>query len=264
MIHQAAGQNIWMACISTQRPSNVSKITKHGSFTWYVCPAESEAYSAAGASSVIEVEGNIVAARNRAIADAAANGCSYCLQISDDVTRFVEYDSSTTLHAVPFSYVLNKMASFAKGNVHLIGLSIQINTRNYKPSYYTINKLVVNDCIMINASQRFDEQADLKEDYDMFLTLTTKGYRVVRLDNLAGAFPHRENKGGANTYRTFFREQRCNLYILDKWKSLVRTHRTRVNQIEVVYKHLPQFPAIGAASAGKRSTALRSPALAKP
>jgi len=256
------GKEIWMACISTQRPSNVPKISKHDSFTWYVCPNEASAYTAAGAQSVVEVAGNIVAARNRAIADAAANHCEYCLQISDDVTRFVEYDNATTYHAVPFSYVLNKMTSFARGNVHLIGLSIQMNTRNYKPSYYTTNKLVVNDCIMIHTEQRFDEEADLKEDYDMFLTLTTRGYKVVRLDNLAGAFPHRENKGGANTYRTFFREQRCNLYILSKWKSLVRTHRTRVNQIEIVYKHLPKFPAIGSAAIRRPADASRSTALA--
>ena len=72
----------------------------------------------------------------------------------------------------------------------------------------------------------------------MFLTIVKKGWKVIRLDNLAGAFPHRENKGGANTYRNFFREQRCNNYIRNKWGAFVRDHKTRENQLEIVYSKL--------------------------
>lgn len=240
MIHNISGKPIWVACISTKRPENVQKIKKHIDPSWYVCPNEKKLYEANGAKGVVEVDGNIVAARNKAITDAKNNGCSLCLQLSDDVTRFYEFLNEKKAKPVDFDYVFKKMVAYAASDaVKLVGLSIQNNTRNYKKTFYTVNKLVVNDCVLIDTNFLYDEKADLKEDYDMFLSLTTRGHKVIRLDNLSGAFPHRENKGGANTYRNFFREQKCNSYILTKWKHLVRTHKTRVNQIEIMYKNLP-------------------------
>lgn len=241
MIYKISGIPIWAVCISTKRPSNVQKIKKHIDTSWYVCPNEKKAYEDQGAKNVIEVSGNIVAARNKAIIDAKLNKCSLCLQLSDDVTRFYEYLSETKAVTVNFDYVFKKMVHYATHeNVKLVGLSINQNARNYKKNYYTVNKLVVNDCILGDVNFLYDEKADLKEDYDMFLSLVTRGHKVVRIDNLAGAFPHRENKGGANTYRTFFREQKCNAYISNKWKHFVRTHKTRVNQLEIVYQNIPQ------------------------
>ena len=238
MIHQIGSKQIWVACISTKRPQNVAKIKKHINPSWYVCLAEKKDYESQGADNVNEVEGNIVVARNKSISDARDNKCSHCLQLSDDVTRFVEFQSEKKQRVVDFNYVFNKMVSYLKENVKLVGLSINANSRNYKPSYHMENRLVVNDCILVDSTITYDEKADLKEDYDMFLTIVKKGWKVIRLDNLAGAFPHRENKGGANTYRNFFREQRCNNYIRNKWGAFVRDHKTRENQLEIVYSKL--------------------------
>ena len=243
MLHEINGKKIWVACISHARPQNVEKIHKHIICTWYTKTKETDAYVSFGAKSVREIDGNIVVARNAAILEARNQGCDYCLQLSDDVSRFYEFISDKKAISVDFQYVFEKMASYLSPKCVLVGLSIQNNTRNYKKTFFTTNKLVVNDCVLINTKFLYDENANLKEDYDMFLTLVTKGHSVIRIDNLAGAFPHRENKGGANGYRNFFVEQKCNLYIFKKWKSLVRNHKTRVNQIEIDYKKLAKLAA---------------------
>jgi len=235
MLHKIDGRKIWAVCISTQRPTNVPKITKHIDTTWYVCPNETHQYKTNGASAVVEVDGNIVVARNRALADALANDCSHCLQLSDDVTKFIEFINLKKYVSVDFDYVIKKMIGAIGENIKLVGLSINDNPRNYKPSYYTKNKLIVNDCILADSRLVYDEKADLKEDYDMFLSIVTGKGSVMRLDNLSGSFPHRGNKGGANTYRNFFRELKCNDYIKNKWGALVKDHKTRDNQIEVNY-----------------------------
>jgi len=237
MVYNIDNTKVWLACISTKRPTNVRKIHKHCVPTFYTAKNEEHWYLLAGAKSVIEVDGNIVVARNKAIADAKANGCDYCLQLSDDVRRFLEFTSDKTKNVVTFGYVLRKIVGLGNG-YDLIGTSINHNPRNYKKSYFVKNRLVVNDCILIKSDLLYDEQANLKEDYDMFLQLMTTGRRVLRIDNIAGEFPHRENKGGANTYRTYDFEKSCNDYIISKWNGLIKAHPTRRNQVAIDYSKL--------------------------
>jgi hypothetical protein len=227
---------LYLACISTNRPENVVEIKKRTGldFTFYTKKGESEAYKKMGAVSVVEVDGNIVKARNKAISDA---GNYYCLQISDDyqyTNLITGIKGSYKRTKIEFIKAIGIMLKKAKEiNSAICGTSITDSVIHYKGKPFTVNKLVVNDCIIVRSGLIYDEKADLKEDYDMFCTCIKKGDLVLRFDCLQMKFPHRTNKGGANDYRTTEREHSCNLYVLNKHNGMLKNHKTRQGQIEI-------------------------------
>lgn len=227
---------LYLACISTNRPGNVQEIKKRTGldFTFYTRKGETELYKKNGANAVVEVDGNIVVARNKAISDAGAN---YCLQISDDyqytnlITGMKGNYKRTKIEFVKAIEIMLKKAK--ELNATVCGTSITDSVIHYQSKPYTINKLVVNDCIIVRPSLIYDERADLKEDYDMFCTCIKNKELVLRFDCLQMKFPHRTNKGGANDYRTKEKEQACNLYVLNKHFGMLQNHKTRKGQIQI-------------------------------
>lgn len=234
--------NIYCACISTNRPDNVKVLEERTGlkFTYYTRPNEKQKYLDAGASSVIEVDGNICKARNKAIRDA---GALICLQISDDYQYcniITGAKNNYKRTKIPFNkalqFMLDKFATV--DNASIAGTSITDSILHYTGKPIRINQLIVNDCILVKDGIQYDEKADLKEDYDMFVTQVRAGKNVVRFDCLQMKFPHRGNKGGANDYRTSEREQKCNMYVMMKHKGILEPHNTRKNQIQVNKKKL--------------------------
>lgn len=237
---------IWCACISTNRAANVSKIEERTGlkFTFYTREGESDSYKENGAQNVVEVDGNICRARNTAIADAEKLGLP-CLQISDDLKRvykFTGVKGNTTRKKWNFIEAITWMLKIWNKpevkNCRWAGTAITDALFHYQGIKVSQNKLVVNDCILLRDGIRFDEKADLKEDYDMFLTEYTSGRTVLRFDCVAIGFEHRENKGGANDYRTTEREKTCNDYLKLKWGDYIMEHDIREGQIKINYKLL--------------------------
>lgn len=230
-----------MACISTNRPANVPKLEKATGhkFTWFVKPGEEKDYRDAGASSVIEVDGNICVARNKAIHEA---GELTCLQISDDYksVAFITQENQVNIRTrASFDEALTQMVALHVGhNSSYTGVAITNSLLHYTGKTVDINKLIVNDCILIRSAICFDPLANLKEDYDMFVRTVTQGRICLRINYMQMDFPHRNNKGGANDYRTEELERKCNLYVMNKHYGYIQLHKTRKNQLAINYKAL--------------------------
>ena len=233
--------DIYCCCISTNRPDNVKALEQKTGlkFTYYTRVNESESYIKAGASKVVEVDGNICKARNKAIDDSEGK---VCLQISDDYKKVTLVRGSGGVYRkeiITFIEALRIMVdSFRKIGGSYAGTAITDNLFYYTGKQVQQNKLIVNDCILLDGKMKFDEQADLKEDYDMFISQVKEGNKVLRFNLLLMTFPHRGNKGGANDYRTSERETKCNEYILRKHYGVVKPHSRRENQLEIDYKKL--------------------------
>lgn len=233
--------NIYCACISTNRSDNVKELElKTGiRFTYYTRTGETKEYLMKGASKVVEVDGNICKARNKAIED---SGGKICLQISDDykgVSIAVGSKNNYTKKEITFIESLKIMVeNFRKIGASYAGTAITDNIFYYTGKQVQQNKLIVNDCILLDCKSKFDEMADLKEDYDMFITQVKKGNKVLRFNLILMTFPHRGNKGGANDYRTTEREKKCNEYILRKHYGIAIPHARRENQLQINYKEL--------------------------
>jgi hypothetical protein len=233
--------DIYCCCISTNRPDNVKKLEdKTGlKFTYYTRKNEAQKYLKAGASKVVEVDGNICIARNKAIDDACGK---VCLQMSDDFKKVRLVRGSNGVYnkeVITFVEALKIMVdSFKKIGGSYAGTAITDNLFYYTGKQVQQNKLIVNDCILLDGKMKFDEQADLKEDYDMFIRQVKDGNKVLRYNLILMTFPHRGNKGGANDYRTTEREKKCNEYILRKHYGIVKPHSRRENQLEINYKEL--------------------------
>tara|TARA_R100000655_G_scaffold10525_1_gene25186 strand:+ start:825 stop:1565 length:741 start_codon:yes stop_codon:yes gene_type:complete len=233
--------DIYCSCISTNRPDNVRDLEdKTGiKFTYYTKQGETEAYVKGGASKVVEVDGNICMARNKAIDDAKGK---VCLQMSDDFKKVSLVRGGNGVYnkeIVTFVEALKIMVEgFRKIEGSYAGTAITDNIFYYTGKQVQQNKLIVNDCILLDGKMKFDEKADLKEDYDMFITQVKAGNKVLRFNLILMTFPHRGNKGGANDYRTTEREKKCNEYVLRKHYGILRPHSRRENQLEINYKEL--------------------------
>jgi len=233
--------DIYCCCISTNRADNVNLLEQKTGlkFTYFTRKGESKNYLKNGASNVIEVDGNICEARNRAIEEAKGR---LCLQISDDykkVSLVRTRKGVYTKEDITFIEALKIMVdSFRKIGGSYAGTAITDNLFYYTGKQVQQNKLIVNDCILLDGKMKFDEKADLKEDYDMFIRQVQAGNKVLRFNLILMTFPHRGNKGGANDYRTSEREAKCNEYVLKKHYGIVKPHSRRKNQLEINYKEL--------------------------
>jgi hypothetical protein len=239
--------NLYFACISTGRPENIAKIKEITGidFVYYTRPQDVVEYGVAGAKKVIGVAGNIVEARNQATKDALSQG-KLCVQISDDIKgiyKAIIKDGKKSRVKIPFADAVTEMAEYCKAmNIKYAGTAVTDNPLNYNEKDIALNKLIVNDLIIVG--EMFDEKADLKEDYELFCRIVSNGGFTARFEKFLVDFPHRENKGGANTYRTYDYEKQCNQYVIDKYPLLVREHSKRDNQLEIIYSNIKKVRAM--------------------
>jgi hypothetical protein len=238
-----------LAIISTGRSNNVEfmqELCKPFICSWYVNYNEGIEYTKAGANMVTECGFNICHARNAAIAD-AKNANIPCIQISDDLKSIKEisFDENTKRikKFVSVEYVCNLLISKLKEhNAYYGGVAVSANPLNYSGIDTDSDKLVVNDFIcMMPGPYIFDESVALKEDYDMCIHQLVDRHPIIRLNNILCDFPHRNNKGGANTYRNDLTEAAATRAIMKKWPKYVLPHKTRPGQISLNYKAIKAF-----------------------
>jgi hypothetical protein len=230
------------AVISTKRTHRVEPMQQIlGSIkaTWYVTEGEEQAYVQAGVpfGCVVGCPPNISEARNMAIADAREFG-SCSIQTSDDLRHIRKlsllngkrHAERITLEAA----IGVLLVSAAKTGRLYGGVAVTSNTLNYTGLDLSLDKFVACDLIFVAPEcPLFDTTMALKEDYDMTLELIVNGDGVFRCDNILCDFPHRDNKGGANTYRDAATEAAVTEKMFAKWGSLIEPHRTRRGQISL-------------------------------
>ena len=236
-----------LAIPSTKRPQNVEFMQKFCGHIchWYVNAGEAEAYSAAGAHKVYESKPGISAARNMAMRHAFDIGMP-SIQISDDIKNIkkIHLDASgkRKTQFVSFGYVCELLiALLAQHSFYYGGVAVTSNPLNYTGIDISFDKLIVCDlnCFMPGCME-FDETLLQKEDYDMTIRQLMAHGGVVRLDNILCDFPHRQNAGGANTYRDNVTEKAAMQELMKKWPRYVKPHATRENQVALLPKIILQ------------------------
>lgn len=240
--------NTHTAVISHKRPSNVQSITKIvGECTFYVNIGEAKYYLSAGAKAVVECGTNICQARNRAIKDAQELGLP-SIQVSDDLKSIKHvhlYFGKHVVKSVEFQQVVEIMVKeLLKKKFYFGGVAVTSNRLNYTGEDFSYDKLIVCDLICIMPGIKcFDENVALKEDYDYDLVidqlLNVGG--VVRCNQFLCDFPHRGNKGGANTYRNTQSEDEATKKLYAKWGNLIKPHATRPGQISLNYQAIANY-----------------------
>lgn len=237
----------WISVISHKRPENMEKLfSLIGSFTVYVNKGQAASYEeATKKNKLIKVRetnaDEICSARNLAMADARKKGL-ICIQVSDDlkkIERIKMVDSKRVVSPLTFKEVVKEMITLMRRyRANYAGVAITSNRLNYVGKDIDLDKLIVNDLIgcIPCGSMEFDVKSSLKEDYDKCVQQLVYGISVLRLNNIICTFPHRENKGGANTYRNEKTELAPTQYLKRKWGSFIVDHKTRKGQIALNYR----------------------------
>lgn len=231
-----------LAVISTKRPDNVLKLSqKIGNATWYVNEDEVDRYKDKGAEFVVGCEKNISAARNQATMDARSKGL-ISVQCSDDLVSIL-FGGPEGFYKINFQRAVEELLrTKQQHNGNYGGCAVTGNRLNYTGIDVRLQKFVPCDLIYVAQDcPLFSVELALKEDYDICLELITGGGVVTRNDNVICTFPHRENKGGANTYRNSKTEDAVTKKMFEKWGDLIVPHRTRPGQISMNYPKLKKY-----------------------
>lgn len=243
MISKYKGLSFYNAVISHNRSCNIKSIESIvGKATFFVNRGEGKAYRAAGATNVIECGTNICEARNKALETAFKLGLP-CVQVSDDlkkIQRVFMVGQSRKVEDISYNSVVFMMVKLmvSKRAVYA-GVSVTDNRLNYKGDDISTDKLIVNDLICVRPTTRMFD-IPLKEDYDMSIRCLIEDGIVLRLNNILCRFPHRDNKGGANGYRTVSVEASATYNLKKKWGAFVKDHPTRIGQVSLNYKLIRQ------------------------
>lgn len=243
-------KEIFVAVISHNRPENMAKLklVLGQKFTVYVNRGQGKVYKEVCnkiGCKVRETKFNdICTARNLAIEDATKEK-AFCIQVSDDLRKIEQVSISKgkrIVKPISFQDVSHNMVDLMKKyRVNYSGVAITTSRLNFTGKILDIDKLIVNDLIGIApGSFRFDVKAALKEDYEACIRELVVGPGVLRMNSILCHFPHRENKGGANDYRTTVTETLANNYVKSKWAAFVVDHKTRPGQISLNYKGIAQ------------------------
>ncbi len=245
MIQKINGKKVWVAVISHKRPHNVASILELiGDATFYVNVGEIPAYKKAGAERVCAPGLNICTARNAAILDATRQGLP-CVQVSDDLRRIDEvYMEAGKVRRANYTFKDAVEKIISKLREHKLfygGVAINDNALNYTGNDWSYDKLIVNDLIVIMPAKKpllFDPDMALKEDYEMCVRQLIEVGGVVRANYILCNFPHRENKGGANTYRNSKTEAEATKRLMKKCGAFIMPHRKREGQVSLNYKNI--------------------------
>lgn len=235
--------NAHIAVISHKRPFNVQKIKEIiGECTFFVNTGEKQTYLDAGAKYVIECGENICQARNTAIREARKYNLP-SIQVSDDLRSLKKVQLKEGKHIVEevkFEFVCETMLNELKTKNYVYGgVAVTTNRLNYTGEDFSYDKLIVCDLICVMPSKyEFDENMALKEDYDLTITQLIEVGGVVRCNQFLCDFPHRDNKGGANTYRDNETEQVATEKLYEKWGFCIKKHATREGQISLNYQEI--------------------------
>lgn len=240
-------ERLHLSIMSHARPNNVKfmqKMCEPFICNWYVINGEEQDYINAGAHNVFGCPPGISIARNIAMEHAFTLGLP-SIQISDDLRNIKQIHLDNGKRITQFVTV-EKVAdmliwALTQSKFFYGGVAVTSNALNYTGTDVTFDKLVVCDFnCFLPGCMSFDNNLKQKEDYDMTVRQLLEHGGVVRLDNVLCDFPHRNNAGGANTYRNFDTEKLAMEELIKKWPFYFKLHRTRENQVSLDTKRIFQ------------------------
>lgn len=237
-------ENIRLAIISTGRPGNVPFMKKFCApykCHWYVNDGERQAYMDAGADIVQECGNNISEARNAALRNAWGNELISC-QLSDDIRSIKYIDKNTKPKIIEFDTaltIMHRVLAYGLKKTKIVGVAPTDNALNYTGEDVSDGKLVGFSLFLYAPTgPLFDPAVALKEDYDMNIQHIIDGNAILRCNTLLCNFPHRQNEGGANTYRNDSTEAAATRALMAKWPKYIIPHKTRPGQVSLDYRAL--------------------------
>lgn len=111
----------------------------------------------------------------------------------------------------------------------LFGFNLNTDGRNYqqyKP--FTLTQPILGPCCgHLEHDLLYDEEMDLKEDYDISIQALNKYRKILRYNKYAVNADHKDNKGGCVSYRTLEREAKACKAIERKWGSRIIHYNTK-------------------------------------
>lgn len=111
----------------------------------------------------------------------------------------------------------------------MFGFNLNTDGRNYqqyKP--FSLTQPVLGPCCgHLDHDLLYDEEMDLKEDYDISLQALNKYRKILRFNKYAVDADHKENKGGCVSYRTMEKEKDACEAIERKWGTKIIHYNTK-------------------------------------
>lgn len=215
--------------VSSGRPQNVPKMHDQGwAGTWYVRPGEAHAYLDAGAEAVVEVEGLLVEARNRALEDAFAED-EPCVQVADDCSKVERWDGSLRIAAKPAELLAEAEAQLGP-NCLLVGVAPTANSFYASTRVKRKHFICADFFVAAPSSLRFDDTFRVKEDYDYTAQHVAQYGEVARLDWWLLTFKH-HSPGGTSAFRTTDDDDASIARLRAKWNGWFRPHPRREHEV---------------------------------
>jgi hypothetical protein len=111
----------------------------------------------------------------------------------------------------------------------MFGFNLNTDGRNYqqyKP--FSLTQPILGPCCgHMDHDLLYDEEMDLKEDYDMSLQALNKYRKILRINKYAVAAEHKDNSGGCVSYRSMEREEAACRAIERKWGKKIIHYNTQ-------------------------------------
>eukprot|EP00927_Polykrikos_kofoidii_P073440 TRINITY_DN69482_c0_g1_i1.p1 TRINITY_DN69482_c0_g1~~TRINITY_DN69482_c0_g1_i1.p1 ORF type:complete len:575 (+),score=102.89 TRINITY_DN69482_c0_g1_i1:85-1809(+) len=262
--------------------------------TWYVDAESLQDYKKLGL--VCKVGGKLTPARNMCLKDAEAEGKA-CCQCSDDITSWNYHDgpmaknrtddavnaafAAATCHTLsPVAaarFMLAKLRGSKDMTPKLAGVfPLGSCARGFGGPPEKHRNFILGDFFVADRSPvRFDENMNLKEDYDFTCQHIKRHGSVLRLERMTVQAKHQTNAGGACSERDKkgVAEQRNISILQEKWPGVFHMNWKRPNEVLMRWKkdsdEKEEDDAVGAESEGgskklNKRVATRRASLKKP
>lgn len=274
--HIVSANGFHFAVVSARRATNESGqhdiLTVEGLFkqagikpTWYVDEASLEDYRKMGVAA--KVGGKLTPARNMALDDAKKSK-RVCVQVSDDISRWIYYDcekqnfkgetsfkkANAALNGIkrhvisPLAaaqFILAKMRA-DPDRPHLGGIfptsnvAMTLGSQEFGKQHFILGDFFVAEP---SSPCRFDTHMTLKEDYDYTCSHLKEHGSVLRCNRMFIHVKHSTNAGGAVASRdSAGAKEKQNIKVLqDKWPGVFRLNGRRKDAQTEVTMHWGGF-----------------------
>lgn len=239
----------YLAVVSSGRAANVPAMTALvGPATWFVAPAERDAYQAAVAAAGGALgagAAGLCRNRNAALKAAWREGLP-CFELSDDLKKIdvVHIDAKGAKHVRPLPFVdaartLREAARATRAK--LAGGPPTANAFYFNPrAPVSTAAFIIGDLLYVEPCDLlFDEAFLVKEDYDYTLQHVRRFGRVARCNAVLAQFAHYSNAGGVVSYRTDAVEAEAVRLLKAKWPAYVRDNPRRAHEILLRFPRKP-------------------------
>lgn len=235
MIRRLGDGSVFVAIISSRRPTNVSNMHKMiGPATWIVPWNQVAAYRECGCRNVVHGGSGLNVSRSRNVAlDHAFPLGVPCVIVNDDL-NWLKWVSGWELKTITFWDALTRL----KNVLQLTGLKLAGSHLGTNPGFvtseFTINTTIYGGMMLVLPTHlRFDEEQLVSEDMDFALQHYQEYGGFVRVDALLTDFQFGQ-AGGVQVYRNPKINELASERLRFKWGRLVKSKKNRRNAHHLV------------------------------